>query len=260
MRVLIQNFIREMVIQIKVGLINTAPFIVRTYYRCFWKPKNLIEEKLHSVSRNSDKFQFLQIGANDGLINDPIIKFIVRDRWHGLRIEPLPVPFNRLQQLHGSDPNVHVLQGLVAEESGVRTLYYLSFSRSRWATGLATLDRATLQKQIDIGYVENRASKFRETLPKDERSWITARQLNVIAINDLMKKHSPIDLLQIDTEGYDHVLVSALNLDLYLPGMICFEKAHVPNNQLETCLGRLRSFGYELAMSDMDVLAYQTLL
>src|SRR5262245_48292496 len=41
---------------------------------------------------------FIQIGANDGLRNDPIREFIVRDAWTGVLVEPLPDVFDLLKK------------------------------------------------------------------------------------------------------------------------------------------------------------------
>lgn len=43
------------------------------------------------------KVNFIQIGANDGLRNDPVREFIIRDRWQGILVEPLPAVFAMLQ-------------------------------------------------------------------------------------------------------------------------------------------------------------------
>ena len=41
---------------------------------------------------------FIQVGANDGLRSDPIRPFIVRDKWRGVLVEPLPSVFSTLVQ------------------------------------------------------------------------------------------------------------------------------------------------------------------
>lgn len=57
-----------------------------------------IAEVLHHFSlANGRRIRFIQIGASDGLHSDPIREFIVRDRWSGVLVEPLPDSFERLQ-------------------------------------------------------------------------------------------------------------------------------------------------------------------
>lgn len=47
---------------------------------------------------HSRKVTFIQIGASDGLHNDPIREFVIRDKWIGIKVEPLPTSFSRLKQ------------------------------------------------------------------------------------------------------------------------------------------------------------------
>lgn len=229
---------------------------MRIVYRLSWSPKDELDTIVDTVSRNTENFTFLQIGANDGMINDPIYKFIFRDKWQGVRIEPLPTPFKKLKYLH-SGSTVVPMQCLVAEQAGRMPLYHLSFSHSRWATGIASLDRDSLQRQIDNGYVEGRAKKYGESLPRDKNTWITSTELKVEGLNDLIQNHFPkgLDLLQIDVEGFDHKLIGALDLDRFQPKLIRFEKLHIPPEQLQSCLAKLKDHGYRLSESDMDFLA-----
>jgi len=253
----LKNLFRGFAVNSKIAVINTFPRMVGAGYKWFWKPKNPIEKQIDIASNQREQFQFLQIGANDGIINDPILKFILRDNWSGIRVEPLPAPFKKLQLLHRSHAAVQPMQSLVAESAGVMSLYHLSFSDKRWATGLASLNKQSLQKQIDNGHVERRAKKFGDRLPKKKSEWVSESNLDVQGVNELIEKkfNGGLNLLQIDTEGYDYILVNALDLDKHQIEMICFEKLHIPEQELEPCIGRLEKFGYEITSSDMDILA-----
>jgi FkbM family methyltransferase len=255
----LKNTFREVNVSTRIALINSFPKLVGWLYRVFWRPKNPIEVQISTHSKAKSGFQFLQIGANDGIINDPILKFILRDDWSGIRVEPLPVPFKKLQRLHASNTGVKTAQEIIADRDGKMPLYYLSFSDKRWATGLASLDRSSLERQIDNGHVKKRAAKFGDILPKNRSEWITNVELDVVEVNQFIKDEfsGKLNLLQIDTEGFDHVLVNALHLDELEIDMICFEKLHIPKDAVAGCLERLRKFGYSLLKSDMDILAYR---
>ena len=252
-----KNTIRELVLATKVAFINSFPRMVGGLYGLFWKPKSVIEKRIDLVSKGVNQFRFLQIGTNDGIINDPILKFILRDDWEGTRIEPLPAPFKTLNKLHKSNRKVKTLQTLVADTAGVMPLYHLSFSNKRWATGLSSLSKQNLEGLIEKGYIEKRARKYGDSLPPNKADWITEIELEVVEINQLIETEfgGVLHLIQIDTEGFDHVLVNALNLEKLEVQMICFEKIHVPKEALEACLTRLRNFGYQLLETDLDILA-----
>lgn len=42
-------------------------------------------------------FFFIQIGAHDGIMDDPIHEWIERFGWRGIFVEPQSAPFNRLK-------------------------------------------------------------------------------------------------------------------------------------------------------------------
>jgi FkbM family methyltransferase len=253
----IKNAFNAYAISFRFGLIRNAEPFMRLGYQLFWKPKDDLDEAVDLVSKNADQFNFLQIGANDGMINDPIYKFILRDSWSGIRVEPLPTPFKKLSYLHGRNGRILPLQCLVADSSGEMELYHLAFSDSRWATGIASLDKSNLQRQIDNGYVEGRANKYGEELPVDKETWITSSTLRVLEINELISQNfqNGLDLLQIDVEGFDHKLIAALNFDVIKPKLIRFEHLHIPDNELSGCLDKLENAGYLIKKSDMDYLA-----
>lgn len=55
-----------------------------------------VSSVLDHYSKLKKKVIFLQIGSNDGLESDPLRKFITRDRWYGILVEPLPDTFKKL--------------------------------------------------------------------------------------------------------------------------------------------------------------------
>ena len=65
----------------------------------------------------------IQIGANDGLRNDHLARFIDRHRPRALLVEPQAGPFQALQQRYGRDSRVLLHQGAVAARSGERILW-----------------------------------------------------------------------------------------------------------------------------------------
>ncbi|MCK7538606.1 MAG: hypothetical protein MZV63_50430 [Marinilabiliales bacterium] len=71
-----------------------------------YKPRpGTIEVFLDKYSREHKPVTFLQVGANDGFINDPLHKFIKRDNWNGVLLEPQPDVFNDfLVKLHRKRP------------------------------------------------------------------------------------------------------------------------------------------------------------
>ncbi len=257
MEIGLRQVFRPLVASVKLWIVNTFPSLVGFFYRFFWAPRNAIEKEIHKRSKRDRSFTFLQIGANDGRINDPIFPFIFRDKWRGHRFEPLETPFNQLKILHKHTPWVEPVKALLGTKEGTVPLYCLSFSAKRWATGLSSLNKAQLETQIASGYVARRAQKYNDVLPVDREAWIEAKEMPMHELNAwiLGQAKGRLDLLQIDTEGYDHVLLEALDLKKLRIGMICFEKLHIPKSALLACVTKLKAAGYGLVESDCDILA-----
>jgi hypothetical protein len=55
-------------------------------------------------------FTFVNIGANDGVLNDPCWPFIDRFGWSGVCVEPVPLIFERLAANYADLPQVQLVQ------------------------------------------------------------------------------------------------------------------------------------------------------
>ena len=74
---------------------NENPLYLFFYKYLYRPPKNSLSEFLDKYSKKNAPLTFLQIGANDGFIYDPIQKFIKRDNWKGIMLEPQPIVFKQ---------------------------------------------------------------------------------------------------------------------------------------------------------------------
>ncbi|MGB4292426.1 MAG: hypothetical protein WBJ37_06040 [Bacteroidales bacterium] len=58
---------------------NNNPLFIFFYKYFYYPPEGTIEEFTDIFSRLRGKIKVVQVGANDGITNDPIHKFIKRD-------------------------------------------------------------------------------------------------------------------------------------------------------------------------------------
>jgi hypothetical protein len=58
---------------------------------------------LTKVSAEWPNSFFFQIGANNGLTDDPLRQFVTKYHWHGVLIEPQPQVFQQLLKLRGGE-------------------------------------------------------------------------------------------------------------------------------------------------------------
>ena len=108
---------------------------------------------LTAYARTQGAVHVLQVGAHDGLSNDPVREFLVSRRdWRGTLVEPVPRLVAQLRQSYRDHPNVRVVEGALARTSGPATLHtFREDALSQlpyYADQLASLDRAHLQKHF----------------------------------------------------------------------------------------------------------------
>ena len=233
------------------------------YYRHLYKPKpGTVEEFLDSYSRKNRPVTFLQIGANDGFIQDPLHKFIKRDHWRGVLLEPQPDVFNNfLVKLHRKREEVKPINAALDEKDGTRPLYRLSVSNERWATGLSSFVREVLVKKVDDRRMMKHVRRQGITLPENVDEMIVADEVPTISPETLLKEfgNEGFDLLAIDTEGFDFEILKMLDLSRISPRVILYEEAILGEKTAGECRAYLEKHGYSCRTIRKDVLAVKIL-
>jgi FkbM family methyltransferase len=230
------------------------------YYQYFYSPKKgSLSDFLsqYSASKKGD-FTVVQIGANDGITNDPIHKFIKRDRWKGVLLEPQPDVYREfLSKIYQKNPEIHPICAAIGTEDGSQKLYKIGFSSMRWATGLASFSLEKIHSLFHDGIVEKNCKRFGIEIPKDPEKQISSEIVDVISPKTLFEKYqiSHVDLLQIDAEGYDLEVINMFDIATTKPDAIIFENENLDSNALESCYNFLRNEGYQLRKFGRDTLA-----
>ncbi len=87
--------------------------------------------------------RFAQVGANDGKLADPILRFIETGAWQGVMIEPHPAYFADLSELHRGKAGIQLVNCAVSNAEGQMQLFHLSEAEHgaypSWARGCASL-------------------------------------------------------------------------------------------------------------------------
>jgi FkbM family methyltransferase len=224
-----------------------------------WKPTAAysVLNKIDRYSRDADRVHFIQIGANDGQI-DPIHAFIIRDNWSGILVEPQRDVFEKqLKRTYGGRPGIILENVAIADRTGTRSLYRIAFSSARWATGLASFLRSGVEKHIDSGRVARRAAKEGVALPESRDDYIATEEVQCLTFSDLVRKHdvTHVDIVVIDTEGYDYEIIKLIDLAAFRPEIVMFEHKHLSADDYRACGTLLRSHGYSLYASGSDTMA-----
>lgn len=216
-------------------------------FRLFEKPwKTSIQKKLNDFSQRKEDVFFIQIGSNDGVTRDPLNRHIVKHHWRGIVIEPVRYIYEKLVQTYKHEPGVQCENVAIAEVNGTKEFYRLKESSDglpEWYDQLGSFYPDIVQahrhkiKDFDTYYI---------TEPVDCITW-----------DGLLEKYGvkTIDLLHIDTEGYDFEILKMLNFKMHKPEFILFEHKHLPITTYRKAIYLLKNNGYKLRWEKNDTLA-----
>jgi FkbM family methyltransferase len=178
------------------------------------------------VSQRPNLF-FIQVGANDGKRDDPIHEYVERFRLRGILIEPQPKTFESLKATYAHRPDLVLVNAAIAPVDGVANLYTV-------ATGGENNGSADLLSSFDVG-----------TIKKHVENWpgavIQSVEVKTIAPSTLLANHSDglVDMLVIDTEGYDYEALRIFDIPNLRPRIIQFEHRHLSRRDWESAVDLL---------------------
>ncbi|MCR9152751.1 MAG: FkbM family methyltransferase [Croceimicrobium sp.] len=229
------------------------------FYKYFYKPKEgSLSAFLDAYSKSKvNELTVIQVGANDGITHDPIHKFIKRDKWKGVLLEPQSHVFeNYLKKIYQKNKGLHTLCAALGSSDGKETLYKVGFSNMRWATGLASFQRDVLEKAFTTGMVQSQCEKYNIQIPEASKQ-IVSEEVMIISPETLLEKYqiNNIDLLQIDTEGFDFEIIRIFQIDKFRPRAIIYENTHLSQSDKQLCLEHLAKHNYKVKNFGANTLA-----
>ncbi|MBS3936164.1 MAG: FkbM family methyltransferase [Sulfuritalea sp.] len=195
--------------------------------------------------RRAGAVRFLQVGANDGIQEDPCYAWVNRFPWKGILVEPQPILAAGLRHMYRDRPDIIVEEAVVADRPGALDLYYLQRKEGipEWASGIASLDYATIATH------RSKIPGFDQAIAKARVPALTVAQL--LARNGF----DSIDFIQIDAEGYDAQILRSIDFRRIRPAVIAYEECNLAFAERAACRTRLSREGYRFATWHGDVLA-----
>lgn len=197
------------------------------------------------IERQKGSVSVVQIGANDGITNDPIHHLIKSRGWSLLAVEPLAPAFDRLTETYRSAPNVQCVRCAIAEQDGELTLYTVAPSPDSGAMDdhLASFSREVLMKHW-------------RRIPNLEKR-IATQSVRGVTLQTLLKEYKvdAVDMLQIDTEGFDFEIIKMVLAAGLKPPILAFEWEHLDKQTMWECRSLLIEAGYRWLVVKGDVVA-----
>jgi FkbM family methyltransferase len=248
---------RHSMIRMVKNYIKTKP---RLYdlLNSFRPIKSDVERWLDNFSKvNNKKINFIQIGASDGLRWDPIRRFVIRDGWSGILVEPLPHVFNMLKNNYAYIKS----QRLIFVNAAVswkddEWVHIWSYS-DEFCNSLSLEDRLFYLRRssFDKKHVEASLKNFDDIEDK-----IRSFRVQCISVNSLIQKYwdsNRIDLIFIDAEGHDDEIIRAIDFGTTHPKAVLFESHNLGGRKQET-YNFLSGKGYKVSDLGGDSVAVRS--
>jgi FkbM family methyltransferase len=193
------------------------------------------------VSRQPDIF-FLQIGAHDGVSYDPINAYIRQFHWKGLLVEPQPAIFAKLKENYRDEKQLLFENSAIAQRDGALELHCFENANAEDHASMLT---STRKHYLAMNGDGHRGALKTITVP-------------ALTMESLLSKHrvERVNLLQIDTEGFDFEIIKMIDFKRMKPEIIHYENNFLNRRQKSECSRILGGQNYALLNLGIDTIAY----
>jgi FkbM family methyltransferase len=156
----------------------------------------------------------IQVGANDGIMCDPLRRYLVRSRDHNIRavlIEPVPFYYTKLRNLYADYPNITVLNVACGASRYRAPLYFIEPGiadqmngdgpPNNWAHGQGSFDPNVVKYWIERNRF--RGEDYVRNIDKYLGA-IISEDVEIIRLSDVeMSGRDENLLLVIDVQGFE---------------------------------------------------------
>ncbi len=227
---------------------HSLGYHIERYHERVDAPIDVLDLLLTKISAERPDFFFVQVGANDGLTDDPIRQYVLRHHWRGVLVEPQPNVFQLLTRNYENEKQLTFVNAALADRDGTICLFVADHDDpAANLTVFASLKQDALTRRLG-----SRKAAGVQTLVK---------QISVpaLSVRTLIDQHriSRIDLLQTDVQGYDREVVEQFLDHGVKPSVIHFEHCHTPRGALHNLYRRLVVEGYRYNEFEHDTVAVQ---
>jgi FkbM family methyltransferase len=212
----------------------------RMVHRCGFRLVRIppFERSLRDWELNHEPFYFVQVGAHNGITSDPFHRFLLEGiEWRAILVEPQSSCIDVLRSVYADREHIHIVRAAIGpRESSTITLFKISDNARglpHWANQLASARREVI-------------ASHRDRIP-DIESWIVSETVPCMPLVEVVEQHAfpRVDLLAVDTEGFDFEIVRQIDNLPSLPQFIYYENLHLPSEVTAQSLRFLEERGYK---------------
>lgn len=222
--------------------------------------ENLIQVCFSSLENK--KLNLLQIGANNGIQDDPFRESIIKYQINSYLLEPIPEYYNMLIHNYAEYNWVKCYNIAITNEDGENEMLYVPpvSYLPEWTRGLGTFDTSKNflggmsglgTEQNDYQLTEDHSQTDFYKAIKNIAKTVTVKTntLNTF-LNTINLSH--IDIYASDTEGFDWVVFNQLDLNKFSPKIIFMETHTLGSEQNSLINNKLIKHGYTILEKNRD--------
>jgi len=204
---------------------------------------NISVEELFELAGESNIKTFVQIGSNNGIKNDPLHCYILKNGWKGILVEPEKTNFKNLLNTYSGSGGLIFENVGIGPENGELSFYKVKDVTEQepgWYDQIGSFDKKVFLKNIEFG--QNLDSR------------ISIEPITVISFDNLLQKNSfrKVDLLHTDAEGFDYRILRSVDFAKYKIRMVLFEIKWMTQPELKDIVRYLRGYGYRVFRCGID--------
>ena len=123
---------------------------------------------------------------------------------------------------------------------------------------MAHFNHTLLGQLIKEGRLDKKIKKSRVKPPKNKEDWISEEVIAMRSPHSIFRYYNvkTINLLMIDTEGFDFEVIKLINLDMVLPRAIVFEDMHLSENDYHHYKSMLSKHNYSFKRPGPNTIAW----
>ena len=194
----------------------------------------------------------IQIGANDGK-SDDFLRSSINIDTNLLLVEPIKSAFDELEKNYSGYKNVKFVNKAIDVVTGKKNIFsvdpkYYNLYEKKY-------------KSKDVSWLTVLASFHKEHLEYHgvKSKHIQSTEIDCINFKELIEQYDfqKLDLLVVDTEGYDDVLITNFIQNTDIRPIIILEWIHIKKNKAEELIELLKSNNYKFLKLNKDLICIQ---
>ncbi len=188
------------------------------------------------------EFQFIQVGANDGIRFDDLFDFVTSHVSRGLVVEPMKDYYDDLCVNYRHWPAIQPVRAAIHSTCRSMPLF-----RVRRGGGAGLACSATGMSSFSKEHL------LAGGVPEED---VTVEEVPCLTLMELIESggFEGLELLQIDVEGYDYEVLKQLDFGVLKPALIKYEHSSLSRTDWRESKRLLRRNGYRVFREKHDTI------